>query len=689
MRDFRAKILAAAILFLAGNCLFLAPPAPAQLREADVTTNIEHAPASAPIRVAVRVSDASDANDASHANDTSHASDARTAAGQYVQVSITNTSDRDITLGWLTAEFPYARPEGENALIATGGWDMGVSETRIRPAATTDKLETGAFLATLPDDASAVSAAAAASAGDSTLAGFVTWKTFDSRLLWKARTLVIRADGEGRVVKPGETVSMEKVWLANRGNWQDLLFAYADRIAAENHIHLNHPKPCAGWATWDYFRRNWTSDDIEANMNTLLEICPQADMVQIDGGWWPERGDYMLARPDLGPDGMGMKRLAQLIRSKNLTAGIHLDVMRGDAKSAIAREHPDYFLRDAAGKMLVHSILNASDHLDYTYFDYSNPAARDYMKRVMANVRREWGFDYFKIDFLRYGLDTFIRDAVGKDTAIAPADRTLTSLERFHLALAAMREGMGADAWLLGCSAVFGPAFGHVDALRTGADIDPRFASFKRRANDNSGNFYLHGKVVYTDADYLVARAAPDQDASLVKLKNKDGANLALNEAQMWAHYVALCGGPRLASDKLPILRPERRALFQFAASFPTAERYIPLDFWAHARVAADPPAVILTTAKGDCYLGVFNWTGVAKTIDLDGLAAAQLSALTTVSGDVTVTAPPASTASTASPAPPASGALRLALKPRHSAILKIPGGDFDILRHAITVKSQ
>ena len=647
----RAKIFAA-FLLLAGNCLFFfTPPAPAQLREADVTTNIERTPASAPIRVVVRMTDA------------------QPAAGQYLQVSITNTSEHDITLGALTAEFPYPRPEGANALIATGGWDMGLNETRVWPAATTAKLETGTFLlsgGTTPESSA-------------TLAGLVTWKTFNSKLRWDNGTLIVRASGEGRVVKPGETVDMEKVWLAQNADWQDLLFAYADRIAAENNIRLNHPKPCVGWATWDYFGRDWTYGDVVANMDTLLQICPQAGMVQIDGGWWPSRGDYMLARPDLQPG--GMKRLAQLIRSKNLTAGIHLDGMRGDAKSAVAREHPDYFLRDAAGKMLVESTINTGEHLDYTFFDYSNPAACDYMKRVMANIRRDWGYDYFKIDFMRFGLNEFIHTVIGKGTPIVPADHSLTSVERFHRGLAAMREGMGPDAWFLGCSAAFGPAFGHIDALRSGGDISPRFAAYKRRAADNSGNFYLHGKVVYIDADYLVARAAPDQDGARVKLDSKDGANLALNEAQMWAHYVALCGGPRLSSDKLPILRDERRALFLFAASFPTAERYIPLDFWTHARAADDPPSVILTAAKGDCYLGVFNWTDAEKTIVLGGLAAAQSAAQSAehaapgiVSGEVVVSAPSAE------------GEITLALDPRHSAIFKIPGGDFDTLRHAITL---
>lgn len=611
-----------------------------QVRESDVRVKVNRAPEDAAIRTTVHITPAKPGE-------------------QYVRVSVTNDSKSDITLRQLTVELPWTRPTGADDLLCTGGWDMGRSEARVWPSDTRQKLETGSYVLTR-------------TAAGSTFAGFVTWKTFHSKLRWEKDTLVIDADGEGRLLKPGETVQLEKVWLVQTPgkNWQDLLFTYADRIAEENKIRLNRPKPYVGWATWDYYGRTWDYDKAAANIEKLAEICPQADFVQIDGGWWPARGDYMLVKPSLQPD--GMKRLADLIRSKNYTAGIHLDGMRGDAKSTVAREHPDYFLKDGSGKMLVQHQMNTGEPLDNTFFDYSNPGACDYIKRVMQNIRKDWKYDYFKIDFLRFGINEFIHVAVGKDTVITPQNRSLTSVERFHRGLAAMREGMGPDAYFLSCSAVFGPSFGHVDALRSGADIHPQLSQYKKCALDNSGNFYLHGKVVYTDADYHVVRATEDQDDTRVKARNKDGGNLSINEAWLWTHYVALCGGPRLNSDNLLTLRPERRALFLFTAGFPTADRYIPLDFWAHARNVEDPPAVILSEAKGDAYLGLFNWTDAEKTIVLTGMNAAQLAKLSTVSGSASMQV--------------AGDTLTVTLPALHSAIVKIPGGDFDALRKAINV---
>jgi alpha-galactosidase len=344
--------------------------------------------------------------------------------------------------------------------------------------------------------------------------------------------------------------------------------------------------------------------------------------------------------------------------------------MRGDSKAQVAKEHPDFFLSDEKGGMLTESTVKVGDNLDYTFFDFSNPATAAYFTKVMTNIRRNWGYDYLKVDFLRFGINEFIHTAVGKDTAIVPHNRGLTSIERLHLGLAAMRAGMGADAYFLACSAVFGPTFGHVDGLRSGADINPEFKQFKKCAVDNSGNFYLHGKVVYNDADYHVARAKEDQDDTLVKAGNKDGKNMTLNEAEMWTHFVALCGGPRLNSDNLVTLREERRALFRFAAGFPTAERYVPLDFWAHARDDEDVSSAILTKAKGDVYLGTFNWTDADKKWVLTGLTAADLKGLSKVSGAAVTDA--------------TAGTLTITLPARHSTIFKLAGGDFDRLRKAI-----
>lgn len=610
----------------------------AGLQDAQVSVTVSRQPVAATLRQEILVS-------------------AAAHGAQRLTINISNTSGADLSLTGWTVEFPWVGLTAAGDRLSTGGWDMGRSEARVWSPAAAAKVTTGSYLL-------------AKGSGGYSLAAFTTWKTFNAKLRYASGRVIVTGEGEGRLLRAGETVALETVWLTSGADWQDLLFNYADEIARENHIRLNAPKPYVGWATWDYYGRNWTYEQVVANMDKLIEIYPQADFLQIDGGWWPQRGDYNLVRANLQPE--GMKRLGQLIRQKNLIAGIHLDGMRGDSKAQVAKEHPDFFLSDEKGGMLTEPTVKVGDNLDYTFFDFSNPATAAYFTEVLTNIRRNWGYDYFKVDFLRFGLNEFIHTAVGKNTAIVPHNRGLTSVERLHLGLSAMRQGMGADAYFVACSAVFGPTFGHVDGLRSGADINPEFKQFKKCAVDNSGNFYLHGKVVHTDADYHVVRAKEDQDATLVKAANKDGKDMTLNEAEMWTHYVALCGGPRLNSDNFLTLREERRALFRFAAGFPTAERYVPLDFWAHARDDEDVSSAILTQAKGDVYLGTFNWTDADKKWVVTGLTAGDLKTLSKVSGAaVTETA---------------AGTVTITLPARHSTIFRLVGGDFDRLRKAIQI---
>jgi alpha-galactosidase len=126
---------------------------------------------------------------------------------------------------------------------------------------------------------------------------------------------------------------------------------FGSAIAEENKITKLKPADFKGWATWDYYGRVFTPKDIYGNMNQLNTLAPEANMVQIDGGWWTERGDYKSLRPDLLPG--GLKEIVARITSEGKTPGLHFDGFRGDANSEIYKAHPEYFLHDQDGKLIV------------------------------------------------------------------------------------------------------------------------------------------------------------------------------------------------------------------------------------------------------------------------------------------------------------------------------------------------
>jgi alpha-galactosidase len=202
--------------------------------------------------------------------------------------------------------------------------------------------------------------------------------------------------------------------------------------------------------------------------------------------------------------------------------------------------------------------------------------------------------------------------------SIQAFNNNMTSIERTRAGLKAMREGI-ADDYFLGCSAIFGPTFGIVDGLRTGGDIGAKFDLYETRCLQNGGNFYLNKSVVNADADYLVVRNKEDEEAERAWGDKFDGKT-TYNEAKMWSDYIALFGGPKISSDNLLTLRPERKKLIENSTSYKTASRFIPLDFWNHATNKKDAFNVMLAENEDGVYISIFNWGATDKKFNLSGL---------------------------------------------------------------------
>jgi alpha-galactosidase len=448
-------------------------------------------------------------------------------------------------------------------------------------------------------------------------AGSLSWRIFLPNFTLKKGALEIWSDGEGRQLKPGETIQYEQIVLRRADDWLALLDQFGAAIAAENGIMRLKAADFKGWATWDYYGRVFTAKDIYGNLDVLKRLAPEANMIQIDGGWWTERGDYKSVRPNLLPG--GIKEIVSRITSEGKVPGIHLDGFRADENSEIYKAHPEYFLHDRDGRLIVEVNEKEEKVMRYIYFDYSHPGARAHIADCIRNMKENWGIRYFKVDFMRYGLknDTLARNKSAN--GIRAHDPTITSVERFRLGMKAMREAMGPDAYFLGCSAVFGPCIGFVDGMRSGGDIHPRYEAFPERSLANLGNFYLHGKVWNGDADYLVFREAADEDGTVSQEDVKHGGSLTLNEAQMWADLNKLYGTARLSSDNLMTLRPERQTLVKEVFQYPPMDETVPLDLWQHGTQKSDGFELVLARKGTDIYLGVFNWGDAAKEYPVAG----------------------------------------------------------------------
>jgi alpha-galactosidase len=578
---------------------------------------------------------------------------------KYVHISLKNNGDKIDLLDSIRVVISPPKNVQESSKTMFGGSDMG--RTPISQSVVSDgKGESDTFQMI------------ELSKNSFSLTGVLTWNTFLPYIHYDSKKgIVVTADGEGKPINPGETIEFEEIILDAGDSWQDLMFAYGEEIAKEHAIEPKDPLQLKGWSTWDYYGRVYDTKDIIKNIDQLVLDEKSANIIQIDGGWWTARGDYLSVRDNL--EG-GLKAIATYAKSKGFRAGIHLDGFRADKNSEVYREHPNWFLKDQDGETIVEPIDKVDTFMRYIYFDYSNPAVCEYMKNVLQTIRTDWGYSYFKIDFMRYGLLQTIMDVHGRDgkkgtklvTKVVAFNNDMTSVERTRAGLKAMREGID-DAFFLACSSIFGPTLGIVDGLRTGGDISPRFEFYKTRVLQNGGNFYLNSVVTQNDADYLVLRNKNDEEPERAWGKHKFGGNTTYDEAKMWSDYVALYGGIKINSDNLLTLRDERKELIDNAFNYKTATRFIPIDLWNHARNENDAFNIMLAENEDGVFLSLFNWDETDKQFILDGIGKA---AITTVDKKINYELK--------------DGKLKINLKTHSSIIFKVDGANFDSLRKTI-----
>lgn len=251
---------------------------------------------------------------------------------------------------------------------------------------------------------------------------------------------------DGRLVGTFESGSGE--WLVSVGDKRSVFVDYADSLAERLGKTGTEPAPRV-WCSW-YGLYTAIDEYVLQRIIGELERFP-FDVIQIDDGWQVSIGDWEANKKFPS----GMQALAETIKSTGRRAGLWLAPLIAAKSSRLLREHPDWFLRDARGR-LVSAGFNWSEPL--FAIDTTHPAALEWLAGLMKRARG-WGFDYLKLDFLYAGA------LPGKRYVDMPREAA------YRTALQTMREAMGADAYLLGCGAPIVPSLGICDALRVGPDV--------------------------------------------------------------------------------------------------------------------------------------------------------------------------------------------------------------------------
>ncbi|MBQ5825795.1 MAG: alpha-galactosidase [Clostridia bacterium] len=255
----------------------------------------------------------------------------------------------------------------------------------------------------------------------------------------------------------------------------------------------------SGYTSWYNYFQNIDEKIILRDLDGLDPYHDQVSIYQIDDGYETYIGDWLDDNPAKFPH--GMKYIADKIHDKGYKAGIWLAPFNCQKVSRMAKEHPDWLIKDTNGKPMIGCIAWGGA---YT-FDIYNENVREYLRKVFDVVLNEWGYDMVKLDFL---YSQCIKPRHGKSRGEIMCD-----------AMAFLRECVG-DKLILGCGVPIGAAIGVVDACRISCDVDLTYKgkiynkihvanemlSAQSAINNSIFRRHMNGRVWMNDPDVFFLR---------------------------------------------------------------------------------------------------------------------------------------------------------------------------------------
>lgn len=296
-----------------------------------------------------------------------------------------------------------------------------------------------------------------------------------------------------------------------------------------------------GYTSWYNYYQNINEEVI---VRDLHSICKHKDLIntyQIDDGFETAVGDWFSIDKQKFPN--GLKPIVDKIHSEGLDAGLWLAPFGAQHDSVIAKEHPNWLIRDKKGK----PIPVGANWGGFYALDIYNQEVRDYVKSVFNEVLNVWGFDMVKLDFL-YA------------TAILPHGNK-TRGEIAYDTIDFLRECVG-DKKILACGVQQMPCFGKVDYMRIGADMALGWAHNFLRKNmhreDVSTPNAIHNSIYRRCFNGRAFLCDPD-----VFLLRRTNIKFEVEQQRLLSKFIKLFGSVLFTSDNVADYTDDQLAVFK------------------------------------------------------------------------------------------------------------------------------
>ncbi len=333
-----------------------------------------------------------------------------------------------------------------------------------------------------------------------------------------------------RPLRPEGDVSRMRLCFHPEGDGLDALRALFVPSSPVDREHLAEAVAPTGWCT----RAEWPGTVAEADVIANLDFsAANFDRrffrnIELDDGYQRAVGAW--EPNERFPHGHAW--LTDQIHARGFKAGLWMAPFGAAEASGVPSAQPDWLLRDASGPVVCESRETWGGKV-YA-LDGAHPKAQQWLFDLARRVVREWGYDYLRIDRLRWA------------TVGTAHYGGLTHAEAYRAGLGAIRDGLGTEALLLASGAPLQHAVGLVNSMRIGPDVDASWPGIQPPARAAGLRSFYHRSAWLNDPDCLVVRPPLSRAA-----------------AEVWASVVSITGGLTLFADNLPKLPPDRLALLQ------------------------------------------------------------------------------------------------------------------------------
>lgn len=309
-------------------------------------------------------------------------------------------------------------------------------------------------------------------------------------------------------------------------------------------------KRITGWCSWYNLYAAITEDNLLEHLEGTRQFrdthAMPLDIFLIDDGFTPEMGDWMDVKPQFP---RGMQPLLADIQAAGFKPGLWIAPFMVGNRSKLYATHPDWVVKDRhTGGPLVQMQFYGEFRWhkrseEYYILDITHPDAEAYIRQVFRTWTREWGADYFKTDFMFFGME------YGPDRAIWH-QRGLSRVTIWRRMASLIRAEIGDAIWL-GCGFPLWAATGLVDAVRIGRDVGVKWSG------EQSAESLLRDQTTRNHASGILWQSDPD----CIMLRDLYH-DLTDQQVNALALFAGLSGGVLMTSDSLDILSSDRAELF-------------------------------------------------------------------------------------------------------------------------------